>query len=117
MADQPRCPKAYRVSVVQLAAAMVLILGMYVLSYAPVVRLKAGAGPAAVRLSPRGTTIGIDGDDLLFYKPIDTLIDHSPLARKVLWYWASWWRVDRQFHTTRLQRQQGRNFTHPGQPP
>ena len=78
-----------------LAVVLAVLMLLYVLSYAPVVRLMGGwktyatvdgfGNPATVKAP-------IYGDDLPVYKPLDWLIDETPLRDPLLW-WADVWGV------------------------
>ena len=71
---------------------LVLLGVAYVLSYAPVVRFK---GPYSGN-RPGAFLFPIDGSDLPVYRPVDYLIDETPL-REPLFLWADLWGVREPF--------------------
>ena len=83
-----------------------LVVVAYPLSYAPVVRWESR------RLVAEGVRDGvfyfstIDGTNLPAYKPVDWLIDNTPLD-KPLFAWARVWGVAFEFETGSDSRQNG----------
>ena len=70
--------------------AVVMIAGLgYVLSYAPMVKIKGGwaYGNGTITVS-----VPFDGDRLPFYRPLDWVIDSTPL-KAPLFIWAGQWGV------------------------
>jgi len=72
-------------------AAVVILFVVYVLSYAPAVRLY---GPTTtIHRTVRITIVNsVDGGQLPVYRPVDFLIDRTPLRRPML-AWAGVWGV------------------------
>mgnify|MGYP006969365024 FL=1 len=79
-------------SIVPWLLALVLLGVAYVLSYAPVVKLKEphSGNRLGAYLFP------IDGSELPVYRPVDYLIDETPL-REPLLMWADLWSVRETF--------------------
>jgi hypothetical protein len=78
-------------------AVLVLLLA-YVLSYAPLVRWFIARHTR--RTGPDSVTIPlVDGEDLPAYRPVDLLIDASPLRAPLL-VWAEVWGVRHNFEWT-----------------
>ena len=68
------------------ALLFVVVPMLYVLSYAPAVQWKSG----------QTGSMAIDGADLPIYKPVDWLIDHTPIKRPLFW-WAALFGVRQNF--------------------
>ena len=84
---------------------MVFSALVYVFSYAPVVRMKNPfilySGTDYKGFSP--TSGSIDGHNLPLFRPIDWLIDETPLRRPLLW-WAELWGVRDCFELAHWRR-------------
>jgi hypothetical protein len=78
------------------AVVVVVLIGIgYVLSYAPVVKFMVWRDPSL--------SLWIDSRKLPIYKPVDWIIDNTPMYRPLFW-WASLWGVGDDFevmHDTR----------------
>jgi hypothetical protein len=80
------------------ALASIVLLTVYVLSYAPVVRyVKARQPPDPYRLCVA------DGRDLPLYAPVDWFIDKTPLETPLM-HWAELWGVEGDFALAQLLR-------------
>ena len=80
-------PDIRRHSIIPRLFAIILLAVAYVLSYAPVVKFKQSSttGTPAASLG-----LPTDGSILPFYRPVDYLIDETPL-RSPLFLWADLW--------------------------
>lgn len=102
--QKPEPRSAWPLSGIILVAVLI-----YVLSYAPVVRLMGGfrmytgtdllGNPATVKAP-------IHGDDLIVYKPVDWLIDETPLREPLMW-WADSCGVGSPLRDAMTWRQRG----------
>jgi len=72
------------------ALEIILLLVLYVLSYAPLVRFCEGPSPSRSDNYSRARGVYV------LYEPVDLLIDLTPL-RKPLFIWADLWRVGDSF--------------------
>ena len=86
-------PHLTRQAIARWAAVVLIVVLAYPLSYATVVRWKR----------ERTGVDWIDGSRLPVYKPIDRLIDNSPL-HKPLFFWAKLWGVEDEFRSAVLIR-------------
>lgn len=96
MSQKPRKPW-----LVNLAFIAVLLLLVYPLSYAPVVRLGGGNQDVTptVFMSMHGPIIDYaDGSRYPIYVPVDWLIDHTPLRQPLFW-WAALFGVKEDFQS------------------
>jgi hypothetical protein len=82
-------------NVVPVVVLVLLLAVAYVLSYAPVVRWS---------LASSGLPL-MDGQDFPAYRPVDWLIDKTPL-RRPLFLWADVWHVRFEFEISALIRTQ-----------
>ena len=87
------------------AWALLVVVVAYPLSYAPVVRWKLDGPTAQGYFYP----LIVDGADYPVYKPVDWLIDNTPLDRP-LFAWASRWGVGDQFRSSAGMREFGRQM-------
>ncbi len=71
------------------------------LSYAPVVRVREGPDP---EYSMPETLLVSPPDEYPPYKPVDWMIDNTPL-RKPLFWWADLWGVGVEFELATLVRE------------
>jgi len=71
----------------------VVLVVTYPLSYAPVVRIQSAAS-------------GKSGKRIDFYRPVDWLIDNTPL-QEPLFFWAKVWGVERVFIVQAIDRKYG----------
>jgi hypothetical protein len=85
------------------ATALFFVFGpvLYVLSYAPCVRLLGGGFEVSSTPIGGGMTINRvehwgDGRDYPAYQPVDWLIDNTPLQRPLFW-WAGLFGVEPEF--------------------
>ena len=86
MTTRPRKPLL--VSLTLAVVALLGIVALYVLSYAPVVRWMVWRDPSL--------SLAIDSDTVPFYRPVDWVIDNTPIYRPLFW-WASVWGVRDDF--------------------
>ena len=103
--------KPWLVNVPWLAALSLSIAVLYVLSYAPFVRMRGGLQyaplppPTSVwdlHGDPPIVSFG-DGRDYPAYRPVDWLIDNTPLRDPLLW-WADLFDIGRDMQTAHLYR-------------
>lgn len=87
------------------AVGLVLVVVVYPLSYAPVVRYQEWQ---ALRSYAQGHLEPDDADDsgVSVFGPIDWLIDETP-ARKPLFLWARLWGVETTFRANSILRNMG----------
>lgn len=76
-------------------ATVMLGIPLYVLSYAPVARSS---------MSSSGM-MWVDGQHVPAYRPLDWIIDNTPLRRPLLW-WAGMWGVRDAFELSSLIRRE-----------
>src|SRR5690606_20969675 len=89
-----------------LALLLLLLSAVYLFSYAPVVRMRGGwkmvpttdgfGNPAIVRAP-------IFSEDLPLYRPVDWLIDNTPM-QDVMYWWADVWGVRSPFTEAAMWR-------------
>jgi hypothetical protein len=96
MTTKPRKPVLPNV----VLACMLLVPPLYVLSYAPAVRIQAAREVSVPTLT---APLYLDGDLLPAYRPVDWLIDNTPLRRPLLW-WAGVWGVEGHFELSAVFR-------------
>jgi hypothetical protein len=102
MTTKPRKPL-----LVNLSWAVVGLLGLaalYVLSYAPAIRLGFGTdkfNPYMMLTSPAPPRP--PGRQIPAYAPVDWLIDNTPAARPLLW-WSGLWGVRDDFENASVNR-------------
>jgi hypothetical protein len=100
-------PQSPRRTIARWAAAAICCMAVaYPLSYAPVVRWESERLNAELYRNGVSFFGTIDGADLPAYKPIDWLIDNTPLDAP-LFAWARVWGVAFEFETGSLIRQNG----------
>ena len=93
-------PHPTREAFVRWAVTTICCLAIaYPLSYAPVVRWERERGGSGM----------IDGSRLPAYRPIDRLIDNSPLGRP-LFLWARLWGVEQDFRSAMFIRMVARDL-------
>jgi hypothetical protein len=91
------------------AIGLLALAALYVLSYAPVVRLSFGTDrvdPLKPFAADAGSILPPPpaGDELPAYVPVDWLIDHTPAQRPLLW-WSELWGVRDDFEYSAINRQ------------
>ena len=94
-------PHPFRQAFARWAAALLLGVVAYPLSYAPVVKLRIGSANEHVG-TPWKMTIA-DGNELPVYRPVDWLIDRTPL-KTPMFLWARLWGVRAEFNIAYWER-------------
>ena len=97
-------PQTRQHSIIPWLFAIVVLAVVYVLSYAPVVKWK---GPYAIHNPHNGPIVfayPVDGTHLPMYRPVDCLIDETPL-REPLLIWAGVWGACEAFEDARVNRE------------
>ena len=89
--------KRQRPSITSLVAFVLITSPLvYVLSYAPVVRMSGGDTVFDNEIIGAGDLVVADGASFPFFSPVDLIIDETPLRTPML-HWANLWGVRLEF--------------------
>jgi len=85
---------------------LLILSAAYLFSFAPVVRMHGGWKPVATTDgvgNPATVNAQIYSDDLPVYRPVDWMIDNTPM-QDVLYWWADVWGVRSPFTEAAMWR-------------